>query len=114
MKSANIYQGIVFNQSKPVITVIFETNFTKEIRVVMHKGTVMKEHKTPYPIIVEILDGHVDFGVKQQTKHMIKGDMIALDGNTPHDLMANENSIIRLTLSRYDDSNRVENVAAII
>lgn len=111
MKTANLYQDITYNENKPVITVLFETDFTKEIRIAMQKGTEMKEHKTSYPIVVEILEGNIDFGVDQETQHLIKGDLIALGGNVPHDLKANENSIIRLTLTKYDNAKRVEKVA---
>lgn len=111
MKTANIYQDITYNENKPIINVLFETDFTKEIRIAMQKGTVMKEHKTSYPIVVEILEGNIDFGVEHETQHLLKGDLIALDGNVPHDLKANENSIIRLTLTKYDNAKRVEKVA---
>jgi quercetin dioxygenase-like cupin family protein len=40
----------------------------------------------------------------------MKGDFIAFDGDVPHDLKANENSIIRLTLTKYDDAERVKNI----
>lgn len=110
MKTAHIYQDITYNENKPVINVLFETDFTKEIRIAMQRGTVMKEHKTSYPIVVEILEGNIDFGVRQETKYLAKGDLIALGGNVPHDLKANENSIIRLTLTKYDNAERVEKV----
>ena len=111
MKIANIYQDIAYKENKPVITVLFETDFTKEIRIAMQKGTIMKEHKTSYPIVIEILEGNIDFGVEQETNRLTKGDLIALGGNVPHDLKANENSIIRLTLTKYDNAKRVEKVA---
>lgn len=110
MKTANIYQNIAFDANKPLITVLFETDFTKEIRIAMKKDTTMKEHKTSFPIVVELLDGSIDFGVQQQIKHLQKGDLIALEGNVPHDLKALEDSIIRLTLTKYDDAKRVEMV----
>lgn len=110
MKSANIYQNVAFNENKPVITVLFETDFTKEIRIAMSKGTLMKEHKTSFPIVVEIVEGEIDFGVKQPTKSLKKSDIIALESNVPHDLKANENSIIRLTLTKYDEAERVKNI----
>lgn len=110
MKIANLYQDATYNENKPVINVLFETDFTKEIRITMQKGTVMKEHKTPYPIVVEILEGNIEFGAKQETKHLTKGDLIALDGNIPHDLKASVNSIIRLTLTKYDNAERVKNI----
>ncbi len=110
MKIANIYQELIYNESKPLIKVLFETDFTKEIRIAMHKNTQMKEHKTAFPIVVEIVDGTIDFGVRGEVKHLKKGDLIALEGNISHDLKAKEDSVIRLTLTKYDTSKRVERV----
>lgn len=110
MKTAAILKDITYNASKPVITVLFETNFTKEIRIAMKEGTVMKAHKTKFPIVVHIIEGHIDFGVLGETKRLDKGTMIALEGNVLHDLKANEDSVIRLTLTKYDDTKRVENI----
>ena len=110
MKTASIYQNLAYNTNKPLIKVLFETSFTKEIRIAMQKGTMMKEHKTSYPIVVEIVDGNIDFGVQNEILNLKKGDLIALEGNTPHDLKAHENSIIRLTLTKHDETDRVESV----
>ncbi len=110
MKTANIHNEVVFNENRPMISVLFETDFTKEIRIAMHKNTQMKEHKTAFPIVVEMVKGEINFGVKGEVKYLKKGDLIALEGNVPHDLKALENSIIRLTLTKYDTSERVKNV----
>ncbi len=110
MKKANIHEKVTFNETKPMISVLFETDFTKEIRIAMHKNTQMKEHKTAYPIVVEIIEGEINFGVKGNIENLKKGDLVALEGNISHDLKAVENSIIRLTLTKYDTPERVESV----
>ncbi len=110
MKTANIHSEVIFNESKPMISVLFETDFTKEIRIAMHENTQMKEHKTAFPIVVEIVEGEINFGVEGEVKNLKKGDLIALEGNVPHDLKAIKDSIIRLTLTKYDTSERVKNV----
>lgn len=111
MKTAAIYKDVMYNADKPMITVLFETDFTKEIRIVMQKGTVMKQHKTKYPIVVELVVGSIDFGVNKETLQLHKGNLLSLNGNIPHNLKANEDSIIRLTLTKYDTAGRVEDVA---
>ncbi len=111
MKYASIYQDLEYDSQKPIIKVLFETDFTKEIRIAMHEGTMMKEHKTSFPIVVEVLEGKIDFGIQQEIKQLSKGDLVALDSRVPHDLKATENSIIRLTLTKYDTTSRVEKVA---
>ncbi len=110
MKTADIYKDIEYSAENPVINVLFETDFTKEIRIVMQKGTAMKKHKTKFPIVVQLMEGEIDFGVNDEVKNLQKGGLIALDGNIPHDLKAAEDSVIRLTLTKYDETERVRKV----
>jgi quercetin dioxygenase-like cupin family protein len=39
---------------------------------------------------------------------MLAGDMIYLDADVPHSLKAKANSIVRLTLSKFDKIERIE------
>ena len=110
MKTASLYREFEFNDNKPAFKVLFETSFTKEIRILLKDGQSMKEHQTSFPIVVEIVDGEIDFGVNRNIHHLKKGELIALDGNVPHDLKAKKDSIIRLTLTKADSTERVENV----
>ena len=111
MKTASIYQDLEFNENKPAIKAILETDFTKEIRILMRENQEMKEHQTPFPIVVELLEGEIIFGVEGQNYEVKKGDLLTLSGGVPHNLIAKKESIIRLTLSKLDSSKRVEDVA---
>ena len=111
MKTASIYQDLEFNDNKPAIKAILETDFTKEIRILMRENQEMKEHQTPFPIVVELLEGEIIFGVEGQNYEVKKGDLLTLSGGVPHNLIAKKESIIRLTLSKLDSSKRVEGVA---
>lgn len=110
MKKASLITDLIYNEDKPVISVLFETDNTKEIRIAMRKNTSMKEHKTPFPIVVEVFEGEIDFGVQGNINPLKKGDLIALEGNVLHDLFAKQDSIIRLTLIKKDEVQRVKNV----
>jgi rmlC-like cupin family protein len=111
MKTASIYQDLEFNENKPAIKAILETDFTKEIRILMRENQEMKEHQTPFPIVVELLEGEIIFGVEGLNYEVKKGDLLTLSGGIPHNLIAKKESIIRLTLSKLDSSKRVEGVA---
>lgn len=108
MKIRSFNKELDFNEDRIITKVILETSFSKEIRILMKAGQVMKEHKAPYPIIVHVLEGAIDFGVNGSLYSFINGDVITLEANIPHDLTAKKDSVVRLTLSKLDSSERVE------
>lgn len=110
MKIESFNENLEFNDNRVVTKVLLESSFSKEIRILLKQGQVMKEHKAPYPILVHIIDGEIDFGVDGNVNFLKKGDIVTLDANVPHDLTALKNSIVRLTLSKKDKVERVESV----
>ena len=110
MKTASFLSNIEWNTDKPAIAVLVETSATKEIRIAMKEGQFMKEHKAPFAIIVQVVKGSIKFGVEKEELHLNYGDLIGLEANVPHDLFANEDSIVRLSLSKMDTLERVKNV----
>jgi quercetin dioxygenase-like cupin family protein len=110
MVKASLLKDVTFNENKPVINVLFETEQTKEIRIALSANQVMKEHKTAFPIVVQVVSGQIDFGVEGSKHQLQAGDLIALEGNVPHDLLAHESSVIRLSLSKLDSVERVKTI----
>lgn len=111
MKTSSLINNLIFNENKPDVQVLMDTESSREIRIAMKKGQVMKEHKTPYPIVVELFQGSISFGVNGEIHKVVKGDLLALEGNVPHDLTAEEDSVVRLSLSKADTVERVKKVA---
>jgi len=110
MKKSNILEDIKYNDDKVAISVLFETDFTKEIRIVFKKDQKMNKHQTPFPITVALVSGELDFGVGNDKHKLKQGDIVSLDGGVPHDLLAKTNCIVRLTLSKQDKVERVNKV----
>ncbi|SHG40223.1 hypothetical protein SAMN05444396_11116 [Flavobacterium segetis] len=110
MKIASLRKEIEYNEAKVAITVLMETETAKEIRILFRKGQEMKEHKAGFPITVEIHQGSITFGAEGEKMILKTGDLIALDANIPHNLLADEDSIVRLTLSKLDSVERVKKV----
>lgn len=103
-------ENLVFNAERIVTNVVIETTFSKEIRILLKSGQVMKEHKAPFPITVHILEGEIDFGVEGENHLLKKGSIIGLAANVKHDLHAKADSVVRLTSSKLDKVERVEEV----
>ncbi|MFC5195102.1 MULTISPECIES: cupin domain-containing protein [Bizionia] len=110
MKTASITDQLVYKTDKPAISVLLDSDHSKEIRIVMRKGQIMKEHKAPAPIVVSIFEGAIEFGVNGEKLQLKKGDLIALEAHVPHDLLCTADCIVRLSLSKTDSVNRVERV----
>lgn len=109
-QKTGILEDLVFNEQNVAVKVLLETPFSKEIRICFNEGQVMREHQTDFPITVQIVKGEIEFGV-DGVKHCLKeGDLIALDPKVPHDLKANRQSVVRLTLSKADNIERVMKV----
>ena len=110
MKLASLTNNLEYHETRPTIQVLMDTDAGKEIRIAFQKGQVMKEHKTPFPIVVEIFEGAINFGVNGVVHNLKRGDMIGLEGGVPHDLEALETSTVRLSLNKGDSAKRVEGV----
>lgn len=110
MKSAKWFSEVTFENGLDIKSLL-ETENSKEIRIVMPKDEIMKEHKAPGAIVVQVLKGKIWFEVEGQRYEFESGDMLALDAKIPHSLGGLEDSIIRLTLSKIDHVKRVKDVA---
>ena len=110
MKIESFTLDLDYNDSRPTTKVILETSFSKEIRILFKKGQVMKKHKAPFPIVVHILKGEIDFGIEGESTLLKAGSILSLKGNVFHDLTALEDSIVRLTLMKTDSLERLDKV----
>lgn len=110
MNKISLLDNIEYGDQKPNIKMMLESETAKEIRIVFRRGQIMKEHKTGFPITVEIFEGAIDFGVEGKIHLLIKGDIVTLDPHIKHDLTAVADSIVRLTLSKSDTVSRVKSV----
>lgn len=109
MELASLAKDLEYNESRPAVKVLLDTEAGKEIRITFKKGQLMKKHQAPLPIVVEIFRGKIKFGVNgEHSFDMEAGDLITLDSKVPHDLEALEDSIVRLSLSKFDNANRVK------
>ena len=110
MNKVSILYKLEYDDQKPNITLLFESETAKEIRIVFREGQLLKKHKTAYPITVEIFEGAIDFGVGETVHHLEKGDIVTLPPLVLHNLHAKADSIVRLTLSKSDTVRRVKSV----
>ncbi len=103
-------QDLDFDENRVKTKVLLETAFSKEIRILLKNGQAMKKHATPYPIMIHVLEGQIELGVQENIYLMKSGDIIALEGGILHDLHAKADTIVRLSLSKSDKIERIQQV----
>ena len=112
METASLAKNLEYNENRPAVKVLLDSETGKEIRIAFKKGQEMKKHQAPLPIVVEVFRGKIKFGVDgQHTFNLEEGDLITLDSKVPHDLLALEDSIVRLSLNKLDSTDRVKEEA---
>lgn len=88
-----------------------ETPFSREIRICMAGGNVMKEHSAPGAITIMVLKGRITVASMGYSLELESGAMVSFDADVPHSLEAREQSVVRLTLSKNDSVRRVISLA---
>ena len=53
-KLASILNNLEYKADKPAVSVLLETENTKENGIAMKPGHVIIKHQTPFPIVIEI------------------------------------------------------------
>ena len=53
-KLESTLNNLEYKADKPAVSVLLETESTKENGIAMKTGHVIKKHQTPFPIVIEI------------------------------------------------------------
>jgi quercetin dioxygenase-like cupin family protein len=108
MKIVSFCNDLLYQDAKPAVTLMLDTQYSKEIRIVFKSGQLMREHTAPYPILVQVLSGSINFGAAGERHSLQAGDLAALDASVPHDLQATTDAVVRLTLNKQDTYERLK------
>lgn len=98
------------NSNELKITPIYDDEANKEIQIILPKGKIMQEHKAPGVIVVQVLKGDIEFIIDNKSINLKDLMSIKVAANINHSLIANEDSIIRLSLAKNDNFSRVKSV----
>lgn len=78
-----------------------ENESVKEISITLPKDAVLKEHKAPCKISVQVLSGEIEFGVGEEVFILKALSNIYLDEGVLHHLRGLKDSIVRLSLYKH-------------
>lgn len=68
------------------------------IMMAMEGGDLMREHSAKGVVTVQVLRGHAALTAGDETHDMRAGELVMLQPEVPHDLRAEEQSVVLLTI----------------
>jgi quercetin dioxygenase-like cupin family protein len=77
---------------------IFKSDTMRIVLIGLHEGAELKTHTANGIISVQVLEGHLQFTASGQTVDRQKGEMLALEKQVPHSVMAVRETFFLLTL----------------
>lgn len=89
----------VWTESDRNSVTIFKSDTMRIVLLGLHENAELKSHKANGVISVQVLEGKINFVTDQQQVIMEKGQMIALQANVTHSVIALTDSFFLLTLS---------------
>src|SRR6476619_2862593 len=88
--------GLAFANSRT--TTLVKTGRLEIIRLVIHEGKDIAEHRVAGEITVQCLEGHVVFKFGSERRDLLTGQLLYLEGDQSHSLHAVENSSVLVTI----------------
>ncbi|MSR56926.1 MAG: cupin domain-containing protein [Planctomycetaceae bacterium] len=68
------------------------------LRLVIHKGREISQHAAPGDLIIQCLEGEIEFTSKGKLSVLHAGDLMYLPNGEPHSLKATYNSSLLVTI----------------
>lgn len=78
--------------------VLYESAFSREIRIAMYAHQVMRDHESEYPIAIEVCEGAVTLSTEEQELILPKGEILGLEAGVKHHIEALQETLLRLTI----------------
>ncbi|MDI9916116.1 cupin [Rhodococcus sp. IEGM 1379] len=95
LDSANFQDG-----ETPRIEKLTAATGSTVIRISFTAGQEMKDHRSPFPILVHGAVGEVEFTVADHTVSLVPGTAVHVEGGVTHRLFAKQDSVVTLVVLR--------------
>jgi len=79
-------------------TTLFKTDQVELIRLVLAAGKVIPEHEAPGEIIVQCLEGRIEFTSAGKAVELGAGQLLYLDSEEPHAVRCIEDASVLVTI----------------
>lgn len=93
----NIFEELHFNEEKPSVLTIRNTDRINVIAIGLKEGQVLRKHVTPFPALLVVLKGRITFDMEGVQTEVPLSGTFDIPANVPHKVTALEESIFMVT-----------------
>lgn len=95
---ANLEDEVKVPEDGIVSRTIYQDDSIKAVAFGFAPGQELSEHTASMPAIMHFISGHADITVADSSSDATPGTWVAMQPNTPHSVIARENTIMLLLL----------------
>ena len=96
---AQVKQEKTWGDSDRNSITIFKSDTIRLLLMGLHQGAELKPHTAKGEITVQVIEGKINFNTKQHSALLEKGQMVALQANIEHSVVALTETFFLLTLA---------------
>ena len=93
----NIFNDLHFNEEKPSVLTLRNTDRINVIAIGLQAGQVLKKHVTPFPALLVVLKGRISFDMEGVQTEVPLSGTFDIPANVTHEVTALEESIFMVT-----------------
>lgn len=94
-----IKQETTWKESSVNSITVFKSDKMRIVLIGLHENGELKTHTAPGFISVQVLEGHMQFTTEEKVVELQKGQMITLQPEIPHSVLAKVETFFLLTLA---------------
>lgn len=88
-----------FDDTKPNVQVIARSGHARQILFCFRAGQGLRQHTTSSQIAVQVIAGQLTFTANEESRTVTPGQLVLLEANAPHSLLAENDTIMLLTMT---------------
>ncbi len=88
---------------------VYKTEGITIVLTCLHKGAVIEKNTIDGWLTVQVLEGEVDFTVKEKTQELGRNQLVSLHPGVEHSIKANKESVLLLINKTFDQVDSAAN-----
>ncbi|MEZ4710448.1 MAG: AraC family ligand binding domain-containing protein [Caldilineaceae bacterium] len=88
-----------FDENRPTVQILARSGHARQVLFTLRAGQGLREHSTSSQIAVQVIAGQLNFAAQGESQLLTPGQLLLLEANIPHSLLAASDTIMLLTMT---------------